>query len=209
MGLSPPIFLGSTPGLVPTGDGDTTKFLNANGGFAVPSGGGGGGGFTLIDQIVCDGTTNTETISSIPNTYHELILEIIGRSDYAGDNAAVGVNFNGDGGNNYTWGRLGQDAGGYFAEGHKAVTSAVLMYLSGGTSVAGGTGANRCVIPEYANTNWGKALLGSFQGIGSDGQMYQGAINGFWSGTAAIDEITLLLNSGNFVNNTIINLFGA
>lgn len=59
-GMTPGIFIGSKPGLVPNSAGGTTNFLRADGTFAVPPGGGGSSILMGADGI----TTNESTTST-------------------------------------------------------------------------------------------------------------------------------------------------
>lgn len=63
-----PTFNGTVTGLVPVGDGDSNKYLSADGTFTVPAGG--GGGFPKTDvplnvRTEFDGTTNNFTVRPI------------------------------------------------------------------------------------------------------------------------------------------------
>ena len=70
-------------GFAPKGDGDTSKFLNANGGYTVPAGGGGGGGLTLIEHKLITSDAQDYTFSGLDgNTdgIYELICHFVARS---------------------------------------------------------------------------------------------------------------------------------
>ena len=169
----------------------------------------GGAGLTRISQQVLGSPAATITFSSIPGTYTNLLLYIMGQSSSGSDDFVV-MQLNSDTGAHYNISGIamsGASTSNAFTT--MAGTSAFVVNLktSSGASVHPGTG--NCVIYNYAGTTFNK------QWTCNDTENKSTFMNtefasGEWTGTpAAVTTILLKLNSGsNFVTGTAVTLYG-
>ena len=155
--------------------------------------------------------TNVVTFSSIPSTYSSLKLIITSQSTYTAYNSNVLMTFNGDGTAIY-----GDRA--IFTDGNVPY----YIYNNGprnyinlangcqtGTYMTSGWGVAEIDIPNYAATDiyksaqaiWGVNALSYPAG-------YLSNASGYWKSTDAINSITLLSGSLNYVAGSRFSLFG-
>lgn len=175
---------------------------------------GGGGGWTLINSHVPGSASATLSVSSIPSTYTHLMFIFSGRGDAAGQTFRdVFIRFNGDSGSNYDQ----QDA--HFVSNASGLSQAVgqTSALFASTMPAASATANRVLsatgwVPNYKNTTFDKqGWSGSGFTIGTGGfNVGSGCISFNWrpSSPAAITSITLIPQSGNFVANSGLWVYG-
>lgn len=172
----------------------------------VAAGGGGSGGLTQISQSVVTVAAASITLASLPTTYEDLIIVIMGRGTNAAADVKIKINLNGDVGANYDYieeNRFG--AASAFAQ-----TAANIGALPGSTATASAVGTIEILLPSYARTVLHKQMTsrvnvkeslvagGNFQEIYTDA----------WRSAAAINTVLLTPVLGNFDVGTIITLYG-
>lgn len=137
------------------------------------------------------------TFSSIPNTYTDLVLVIIGATTDTGV-SNLEIQFNGDTGSNYSSTRLLGDG-----------SSASSGRLSNSSySMIGDVNNNQFVsinnIMNYANTTTYKTHI-SRTGSAAN---YLGAYVGLWRSTAAINSVTIKRSGTTITAGTTLSLYG-
>lgn len=177
--------------------------------WETPSGG--SGGLTQIAQQILGSPAATITFSSIPGSYTNLMLVLIGKSSAGVANDAVQMQFNGDTSSDYTSQYLYATGSGTFAGVISPATSiqiGAVMGTSGGTAIPG---VVQLMIPGYSSSTFSKyaQTQASFQtnsGVNGPGLQFFSVL---WDQTAAIASIALFLNSGgNFTVGSQFTLYG-
>lgn len=161
--------------------------------------------YTPVASITLASTVSSVTFSGIPQTYTDLVIVAQPVGDNNGEN--VGMQFNGDTGNNYSYTDL--RGNGTTASSTRASNFARINFtdLIGTTSTAG----NLTIIANvmnYANTNVNKSVLirsnqttNTFPGTE--------AIVGLWRNTNAVTSIRFVQSgSANFISGTTFNIYG-
>ena len=174
---------------------------------AIPEGG--GGALSHLTEVTLAADTATITFSSIPQTARHLRLVVYGRSTNASLSDALLVRFNGDSTGSYDRQRLEANAGVVAASELFSQTSIALNYLPGATATAGCASHVSIEIPDYARSNWQKAVTATIaEKAGStSGFMIMGLYAGFWRSGAAITSITLSCGA-NLAAGTVATLYG-
>jgi hypothetical protein len=175
-------------------------------------GGAGGVGATsdmLIEEWVADGTVGTKTFSAIPQTYKDLILVVVGRTDNAaGQNIQIRAN------------GLTTATYDYQRQYSQSATASADQFLSStligpatfpGTGYAAGiAGYLEMEFHDYKNPNFFKQL--SFRSkqpnSTTTGNAYFILGNGQSRDTNPVTSLTAFLAAGNFVNGSTIRLYG-
>jgi len=165
------------------------------------------GAVTLISQQTVTGSNvATITFSSIPGTYKNLRIEYQAFS-VSGTN--VLCRFNSDTGSNYDKQQFRAYATNTLGAEAIGVTSLTLGTI-GDSNNANNTGGGTYTIPNYAATIMYKVGIGTnFTKYGtSTGNLSYGLFGGSWRNTAAITNIDLVTDSGNFVVGSSFTLYG-
>ena len=141
------------------------------------------GGMTLLSTTTLSGTS--VTLSSIPSTYKQLYLTIIGASSN-NDGSELYLQFNSDTGSNYTQTSPSNNLSGSFG-------ATEIVVLSGIDTTAKTNQAN-ITIPNYTNTNTWKfctfeSLTPSY--VTPASEYYAKYAWGLYKSTSAISSITL------------------
>lgn len=179
----------------------------------IPGGGGGGGGagaLTRIAQVVLAAPAASIAFATIPNTYENLILQIVGAMSGAVGGEVVGIQLNGDTGGNYDWYLMRSNVGGTGATGGAGSTSARCMWLPGSSAQALSSGSAALRLNAYARAVLRKTIMSTNTSPeGTDGTAYDGFYGGGqWRSTAAITDILLTPANGNFVVGSVATLYG-
>lgn len=148
-----------------------------------------------IATTTASGSTNTVTFSSIPSTYTDILLVVAGTSASTIDSFC---RVNGDTGSNYSYTRLygtGSVAG-------SDRSSNQTEFKAGDFTTT--PNAHLLHFMNYANTTTNKTML--FNTKSSASSVIPMAC--LWRSTAAINSITLFINSGNFGSGSTFSLYG-
>lgn len=169
-------------------------------------------GLVKIAEASGTGSSGVLTFSSIPATYRELELVLVGRSDTASTSAGVRVAFNGD-----------ATAANYLEQLMQAFSTTVsaseaigangffsALSVAAASSTANVYGAARILLPEYANTSIFKPVEMRQFGAASSASSFVPAklIVGEYKSTSAIASITVTLAAGNWTTLSRATLWG-
>lgn len=159
--------------------------------------------YTLIASSTV-GATSVASIdfSSIPSTYTDLLLKVSARQS-TGDVAYAAFRFNGST-SSFTYRSI--EGNGSSAASYNGTTGAY-----GITNTSGYTANSfnniEIYIPNYASSNY-KSYSSDSVTESNTGTVYMDLIAGLWSNTAAINQVTLYPNTGNFVQYSSFYLYG-
>lgn len=178
-------------------------------GWVPASGGGSTAALTKISETVLASTAATINFSNIPATYRHLQIVFMGRAADVVTDRYLYIRFNNDTGAHYYDQRLYANGTTVAAGQTEAQTNAAVADLtaaSDANSLASGAVID---IPDYATTTWEKVALGRSTLVMSTAAAgMENRISGVhWANTAAINQITLYPQTGNFVAGTIASLY--
>lgn len=166
-------------------------------------GGSGGGAYVKLGEIITSGGQATATFSTIPQGYRDLELRMYARGSTAATSVEAYIQFNGDTGNNYNWLRWNRTG----TAGATPTNKINIAEIPASTSPANIAGDSVSNIAAYTQTTFAKRATTVSGGRFTAGSYPQEA-TGDWTSTAAITSILVLLAAGNFVNGSIITLYG-
>lgn len=165
--------------------------------------------YTPIATQTLTSNQATVTFSSISNTYTDLVLVAVVRTDRAAHDDIMGVQFNGDTATNYSTTIL--SGNGTSSSSTRQSTVAYVTSRVGAASATAGVWTPVIFsIQNYSNTTTNKTTLCRYNEPISGGADYGvGATVGLWRSTAAISSILLKPISGiNFIANSTFTLYG-
>lgn len=163
--------------------------------------------YKLIETVtVGSGGAASIEFTSIPQTYTDLQLVVSGRSTGAVVAANISMTFNGSATGYSTrnvWGN------GSVVQNDSSSTSFIYgsVAVSGASATASVFGNSSFYIPNYAGST-NKSVSMDFVTENNATTAYNVLVAGFWSNTAAITQITMVLNSGNFAQYSSASLYG-
>lgn len=166
--------------------------------------------YTRIAESVLVGTAASVTFSSIPSTYRSLELHILARCDVVATSATGHIRFNSDSTAIYNTQQVG--AFGASVTGAEVIngTSAQWGDIAAASATASAASIAVITIPWYTNTTFWKFLV-SKQGMSTaatTATTFSKQWIGHWRNTAAINAITLLPASNNFIAGSSFALYG-
>jgi hypothetical protein len=164
--------------------------------------------YTLLEQITVGAAgAASVTFNSIPQTgYSDLVIKVSARQNVAFANAYL--QFNGSSGANYSYRRIASNGSGIINATAASQTSADIFATVNRSSFTASTFSNvQLYIPNYAGgTNKSYSVDSVTENNATEA--YALLIAGLWSNTAAINQITLTPNAGNFVQYSTAYLYG-
>jgi hypothetical protein len=169
---------------------------------------GGGGGRTLIAELNPVGI-GSGTFSSIPQIYKELEILYIAGGTQAGTSAPLNMRFNGDDVmTNYRYSFLSVYGAGSTTP--AGANWSTIGRITAAGSPAGSCGRGKISIPFYTDSVLFKQAnsLGSHRGDTSTFNEITTITGMEWENSAAITDIMMTLESGNFVTGTYFRLYG-
>ncbi len=187
------------------------SITNASGSITVTNIGSGGTGATvLISEVVTSGSQASVTFSSIATTWRDLIVVVRGRGDTAANTATIQIQFNGDTGNNYNI-IDNTHTGSADSSGSATGTGTAQMGLiPAANATANYAGIAKARIGDYRGTIFNKIFTAEHNAFyGSAVSQIFGQFGGAWNSTAAINAVKVFLSAGNFVNNSVVSLYGS
>jgi hypothetical protein len=150
-----------------------------------------------ITTVTATGSSSILVMSSIPQTYTDLVLAVNGDNDVDDE---FQLRFNGDSGSNYRVIFLYASSGGVSSAQYASTNYAQL----GGLFTTGtATGSNMINIFSYSNTTINKTVVST----ANSGNYAQFRTN-TWQSTSAITRIDCFLAGGTFTNPTTFSLYG-
>lgn len=168
-------------------------------------------GWVLITETVTSSSAASVTFSSIPATYRDLRVVVRGRGDASAASVQPALQFNSDTAGNYDY-QINQAFGSSSFFGNTfAATSILTGQLPAATATANFAGANEYVIYDYRGTTFDKCVTCQTGAtLSTSGQNVGASIStGNWRNTAAINAVKVFLSSGNFVNGSVVSLYGS
>lgn len=165
---------------------------------------------TLITEVVTASSASSVTFSAIPGTYRDLIIKVRGQGD-SGAAADIHAQFNADTAGNYDVQYVATNNTTTTGTPVDATTAAILGSLSATGSLASVPGACEATIFDYKGTTFNKCALGQFgykTATSSSGSVV-GSTESQWRNSAAITAVKVFLSAGNFVNGSVVSLYGS
>lgn len=166
----------------------------------------------LADTLVAGSAVASVDLTSIPAHWTHLKLIVSGRSSTAALTDYVRFRFNNDSTAIYNWQNLSwinTTVGSGPAVSQTGIIGLIVAAASATANVAGG---GEVLIANYAATTFHKTLEHSVASVSADDTATNQQLHlfgGRWRSTAAINRITLTLNSGaNFEIGTRVTLYG-
>jgi hypothetical protein len=164
--------------------------------------------FTLIDSYtVGSGGAASIDFTSIPSTYTDLVVKFSARVTGTGTVVNIGVNFNGSS-SSFTNRYLGGN-GSTASSGSLSGTDGTLSIWTGNynDTTSNTFGNAEIYIPNYAGSNNKSfSVDGVAENNATDGRMAMNAM--LWSNTAAINRVTLIPQTGSFMQYSTATLYG-
>ena len=157
----------------------------------------------IATQTLASTSTATVTFSSIPSTYTDLVIVIIGANN---GGSRIRYRFNNDSGSNYSRTSLtgnGSSANSYQGSNN---TEADLNVIGGSTTM---TYPMTIIsnIQNYSNTTTYKTLISRFGSNDTTAAATEATVN-LWRSTAAINRVDAIAQGGNWIIGTTISLYG-
>ena len=166
--------------------------------WATPS----AGGMTLLQTLSLSGVA-TVTSSSIANTYTNLVFVIKDVYFPGGTNATLGMRFNSDTGNNYTYRGFFQQGAGT-ASGDDATNAAQHSILDAASSTGKDAGQGAITVYRYTDTSGVISQTNTYGHINGPTTRAYSRTN-YYNGASAISTVTFFYvqGGGNWSNGTI------
>ncbi len=152
--------------------------------------------YTPLANVTLGGSDASITFSSIPATYRDLILVINATAN--SNVATIGLRFNADSGNNYTY--VSMAGSGSSASSSTNTQSVALIGYTNSTS----PWVNKAQIMDYSATDKHKTVLSRDDNAAAN----VGAVANRWANTAAITSIEVNAAVNSFASGTTIALYG-
>jgi hypothetical protein len=164
-------------------------------------GGGGGGAIELIDEVIVgSGGASSISFTSIPGTFRHLRLVAQLRTTQSATPAAVEININGD----TTSGNYHRDTKGSTSS---SVSDFYHFLASGSPAPAGAFASNVVDFPHYTGPIW-KSYAVLAAAPTATNAVNNRTVACVWKNTAAITDLALVALSGNFVEHSMVSLYG-
>ena len=164
----------------------------------------------IASASVGSGGASSIDFSSIPSTYTDLQVLISARGDVSsGSNADdISLRLNNDSGANYSYKGItgtGSTSGSFSLSGETQFTYIAFAGSSNATSNTFGN--NSIYLPNYAGSTQ-KPISADVVTENNATLTYMRLNAGLWTGTAAINRMTLTIVGGNFVQYSTATLYG-
>lgn len=157
--------------------------------------------YTLIQEQVLGSASATVTFSSIPQTYKDLVLEVIAIADNTTSRHTI-YRYNGDSGSNYSQTNLYANGSTTTSDRNPNIT-VTYPDLLGYTSTTGPQMVQSHFV-SYSNTNMYKTIITRANSAGAEVT----ANVSLWRSTAAINAILVWLSGQNFATGSTFRLWG-
>ena len=165
--------------------------------------------YTLISTLeATSGSVTGFDFTSIPQTYTDLVILMCSRA--VNDNTNIKVTFNASSTAVYYVTYL-QNSNGSVGSGDQNTQANILFSgTNAGTSATASTFSNcKIYIPQYANTSFNKQLTMDSTNPNNAGTFCASDLDSAsWLDTSAINQITIIPNTGNFEQYSVASLYG-
>jgi hypothetical protein len=159
-----------------------------------------------LATVTLSASASSITFTGIPAGYKHLQIRCTARTDHTTVTQDFVYLLNNDTNNaNYVYHRLGGDGASAFAQ--SATSSRILGINTGINAGASMFGANVIDILDYSSTNKYKTVRNL---VGSDrnGSGIVGMYSNLWMNTAAVDSVSIIAETGNWVQYSSFALYG-
>lgn len=156
----------------------------------------------ILPEVETSGSQSSVTFSNIPQCYRHLELRVCGRGDTAAVSAALQLQFNGDTGNNYDWSKENRFGNSF----QNSVSAAQMGDIPAASVTANYSSGLSIDIFNYRGTTFYKNMRAYYEFFQTSG--FYELNGGQWRSTAAITSMKVFLSAGNFLDHTIIGLYG-
>jgi hypothetical protein len=167
------------------------------------------GTMTLIQTVTVPAGGQAEfDFINIPQTYDDLVIMFSVRSANSGtDGGSATMRFNNDSGSNYSFRWIRGDG----ANATSNSSSTTFIRVINNSPTAGNTASTFCnsrvYIPNYRGST-AKSLSEDNVSENNTTTAYSFLVAGLWTGTAAINRVTVTGEAGNFVQHSTATLYG-
>ena len=164
--------------------------------------------FVLLSSVtVGSGGASSIDFTSIPATYTDLVLKVSSRSDDSGSRRQLYVKYNGNS-SNYTGKRLYGEDGGVGSDSLSGATGYSFGITDANGATANTFGNAEIYIPNYASANYKSSSTDSVLENNSSTTYDNWLTANLWSNTTAINQVTITLSAGNFMQYSTAYLYG-
>lgn len=164
------------------------------------------GAGAIFDTTLGASAGSIDTGAVLPTTYSALWVVVYLRGDAVADQVNAVVRFNGDTGANYLYENQIALGAAVSTSASSGQTSGMFGAVPGGSAAGLTFGAGDMLIPQYGqgtNQKTYRALLGSITGTNSSAN----TVTGRWATGAAINRVTVLPTTGNFVAGSRVTIY--
>jgi len=166
--------------------------------------------FTQIGsaQVAGSGGVASFDFTSIPSTYTDLVVKISGRSLRATEiRDEMQVRFNNDSGSNYSYKNIRGSGSAAISQGSSSSTAIIRDDVPASGATSSTFSNHEIYIPNYAgSTQKSVSIDATMENNATESYMYLTA--GLWTGTAAINRITLTCEVSTFAQYSTAYLYG-
>lgn len=165
-------------------------------------------GVVKVAEQILSAAAATVTFSSIPGTYRSLRLMVHARGDAAAAAVALLARVNGD--STAVYDLQGYDSNGtaLTAGASTGAASWDVGAITAANGPVGGAGILDLHLPDYARTAFWKSGQSVSGEVQSSTSRFLRARHLVWRNTAAVNSLSLLTSSGNFVPGSVFTLYG-
>jgi hypothetical protein len=148
------------------------------------------------------------TLSSIPATYTDLRLVIVGRENSGSNDPGTNINltFNGSSASDYSWTRIFGTGSSVSSSSFTAQAYLGIVTVAGGGAGSGVFGLTAIDIFSYAGSTFKTALSNQNIDNNSTGWVFRSV--GLWRSTSAITSLTITNSTNQLAAGTTATLYG-
>lgn len=163
--------------------------------------------FELISSVTV-GVAGAASIdfTSIPSTYTDLVVKCSIRDTTGGVGAYLYLRFNNDSGSNYSSRTIEGNGSSAASYANTSQTKMLFWNTNGGGATANTFGNAELYVPNYLSSNQKSVSMDTVAETNASSQ-YMDLVAGIWTGTAAINRLTLLPDAG-FAQYSSAYLYG-
>ena len=163
--------------------------------------------FELIaSSTVGAGGAASIDFTSIPSTYTDLVVKCSIRDTTVGVGAYLYLRFNNDSGSNYSSKTIEGNGSAANSYANTSQTKMLFWNTNGGGATANTFGNAELYVPNYLSSNQKSVSMDTVQETNGS-SAYMDLVAGIWTGTAAINRLTLLPDAG-FAQYSTAYLYG-
>jgi len=164
---------------------------------------------TLISETVTSGSASSVTVSSIPQSYRDLKVVVIGRGTAAAVNTGLVMRLNGDSGTNYEYEITDGNSSSTTSVNALNQTSLPTGWLTAATAPSGATAVSEIDIHNYTSSSFDKPIgyRGGVKG-NSAGDYFNRTAHFWYKSTSPVTSLAFTLAAGNFQDGSIVAVYG-